>query len=59
MRAYFVQEKTIHGWKPATKRTLARTFDSRREALGAIRHYVRRNHDKTATGDYRVLWVSA
>lgn len=54
MKAYFVQEKKAGKWASIGKRSLMRTYDSKREARKDIRSYLRRHKEET-TADYRIL----
>ena len=54
MRIWFVQEKNNGRWSNVKKRSLMRSYESKREAKKDICSYLRRHQDETES-DYRVL----
>lgn len=54
MSIFFVQEKSVDGWKPAWHRSLMPSFKSKRQAMGAVRRYVAQ-HDRARPSMFRIL----
>lgn len=53
MSIFFIQEKSVDGWKPAWHRSLM-PFESKRQAMCTVRRYVAQ-HDRTRPSMFRIL----
>lgn len=54
MSIFFIQEKSVDGWKPAWHRSLMSSLESKRQAMRTVRRYVMQ-HDRTRPSMFRIL----